>query len=91
MTAEVIEALRSAIGSDLVRSSDAELRLFAHDASNLVGEAGVVCYPRDVDEVRRVIAVCRRFGIAFVARGAGTGLAGGATPIGERSSFARRR
>ena len=82
MTAEVIEALRSAIGSDLVRSSDAELRLFAHDASNLVGEAGVVCYPRDVDDVRRVIAVCRRFGIAFVARGAGTGLAGGATPIG---------
>ena len=82
MTDAVLEALRSAIGSDGVRHNDAELRLFAHDASNLVGEAGVVCYPRSVDDVRRVIDVCRHFGIAFVARGAGTGLAGGATPIG---------
>lgn len=81
MTDEVLEALRSAVGADGVRHNDTELLLFGHDASNLIGEAGVVCYPRNVDEVRRVIAVCHRFGIPFVPRGAGTGLAGGATPI----------
>ncbi len=82
MTDAVLEALRSVIGSDGVRHNDAELKLFAHDASNLVGEAGVVCYPRTGDDVCRIIDVCRHFGIPFVARGSGTGLAGGATPIG---------
>lgn len=91
MTDAVLEALRSAIGSDGVRHNDAELKLFAHDASNLVGEAGVVCYPRSDDDVCRIIDVCRQFGIPFVARGSGTGLAGGATPIGERSSSAPPR
>lgn len=77
----LVADLCSAIGADSVRSDATAVMLAGHDASNLVGRAGVVCYPRDADEVRRVIDVCRRHMVPFVARGAGTGLAGGATPI----------
>lgn len=82
MNNNVLAALRRAIGTESVRDSNTELALFGHDASNLVGDAGAVCYPRTSDEVRAIIDVCREHSTPFVARGAGTGLAGGATPIG---------
>ncbi|NDA77577.1 MAG: FAD-binding protein [Actinobacteria bacterium] len=68
-------------GADAVRDTTTELALFGHDASNLVGRAGVVCYPISTDQVRAIIDICRQHSVPFVARGSGTGLAGGATPI----------
>ncbi len=82
MTTALLRDLRAALGADAVRDGSTELSLAAHDASNLVGEAGVVCYPRHADDVRRIVDACRTHAVPFVARGAGTGLAGGATPIG---------
>jgi glycolate oxidase len=82
MTTALLDALRSAIGRDAVHDNAAELMLAGHDASNLVGQAGAVCYPGNAEDVRRVVDVCREHDVPFVARGAGTGLAGGATPIG---------
>ena len=81
MNGHIVEALRGAIGADAVRDTTTELALFGHDASNLVGRAGVVCYPISTDKVRAIIDICRQHSVPFVARGSGTGLAGGATPI----------
>ena len=81
MNGHIVEALRGAIGADAVRDTTTELALFGHDASNLVGRAGVVCYPNSTDQVRAIIDICRQQSVPFVARGSGTGLAGGATPI----------
>ncbi len=81
MNGHIVEALRGAIGADAVRDTTTELALFGHDASNLVGRAGVVCYPISTDQVRAIIDICRQHSVPFVARGSGTGLAGGATPI----------
>ena len=81
MNGHIVEALRGAIGADAVRDTTTELALFGHDASNLVGRAGVVCYPISTDQVRTIIDICRQHSVPFVARGSGTGLAGGATPI----------
>ncbi len=81
MNGHIVEALRGAIGADAVRDTTTELALFGHDASNLVGRAGVVCYPNSTDQVRAIIDICRQHSVPFVARGSGTGLAGGATPI----------
>ncbi|MFZ9675294.1 MAG: FAD-linked oxidase C-terminal domain-containing protein [Ilumatobacteraceae bacterium] len=81
MNGHIVEALRGAIGADAVRDTTTELALFGHDASNLVGRAGVVCYPSSTDQVRVIIDICRQHSVPFVARGSGTGLAGGATPI----------
>ncbi|MEY2609777.1 MAG: hypothetical protein RLZZ128_426 [Actinomycetota bacterium] len=81
MNGHIVEALRGAIGAEAVRDTTTELALFGHDASNLVGRAGVVCYPNSTDQVRAIIDICRQHSVPFVARGSGTGLAGGATPI----------
>jgi glycolate oxidase len=57
--------------------------LYARDAGVAVGSAAAVCFPRDAAEVAAAVHVALRHGRPFVARGSGTGLAGGATPLDE--------
>jgi glycolate oxidase len=76
----LVERLRSVIRADQVRDSDTEIHLYRHDASNLSGRAGVVCFVESTDDVQAVIRVANEFAVPFVARGSGTGLAGGAVP-----------
>jgi len=76
----VIEALRSALGPANVRTSAAELGVYRRDASNMRGSAAVVCLPETTEQVQACVAVANRHGVPFVARGSGTGLAGGAVP-----------
>jgi len=78
----LVASLRSALAPDRVRTSSTELGLYRRDASNIEGAAGVVCFPLTCDEVRAVVQLAVQHDTPFVARGAGTGLAGGATPIG---------
>jgi glycolate oxidase len=37
--------------------------------------------PRSADDVRAIVSLCHRYAVPFVARGAGTGLSGGALPV----------
>ena len=60
-----------------------ELALYARDAGVAVGRAVAVCFPRSGEEVAAAVRVARRHGRPFVARGSGTGLAGGATPLDD--------
>ncbi|MGD9995594.1 MAG: FAD-linked oxidase C-terminal domain-containing protein [Ilumatobacteraceae bacterium] len=78
----LVADLRRAFGDDRVRTGATELGLYRRDASNIEGVAGVVVFPTSTDEVRTAVRAAVAHGIPFVARGAGTGLAGGATPIG---------
>jgi glycolate oxidase len=43
----------------------------------------VVVLPQDEDEVLRILEVCSKMHVPVVARGAGTGLSGGALPLGN--------
>jgi glycolate oxidase len=43
----------------------------------------VVALPENEEQVRRVLEVCHRMRVPVVARGAGTGLSGGALPMGD--------
>ncbi|HEX6569248.1 MAG TPA: FAD-binding protein, partial [Acidimicrobiales bacterium] len=74
--------LATALASDRVRTGGVELGLYGRDASVLAGEAAVACFPLTTDEVAAAVRVARRHGRPFVARGSGTGLAGGAVPVG---------
>ncbi len=47
------------------------------------GQSGPVCFPRNTSEVRALVEVANRHQRAVVPRGAGTGLAGGAVPLGD--------
>ncbi|MET0910576.1 MAG: FAD-linked oxidase C-terminal domain-containing protein [Ilumatobacteraceae bacterium] len=83
-TADPVAAeLRSAIGSSKVRTDGAERSLLSRDASVFRGGvAGPVCFPESTTDVQEIMRVAVAHGRAVVPRGAGTGLAGGAIPLG---------
>jgi glycolate oxidase len=76
--------LGGAVGRDHVISDAAALRTYESDA--LTGYRAVpqaVVLPATTAEVAAAVRVCEHHGIPFVARGAGTGLSGGAVPVAE--------
>src|SRR3954452_2734938 len=83
MDAALAADLQQALAPDRVRVSQLELDLYARDASIISGRAEVVCFPLTSAEVQACVRVCRRHGRPFVPRGSGTGLAGGAVPVGD--------
>ena len=77
----LVAALRRAIDADRVHTAVNELGLYRRDASNIEGSTSVVCFPVSTDEVRTIVQLAVAHDTPFVVRGAGTGLAGGATPL----------
>lgn len=78
-----VAALGAELGAERVRSGPLELSLYSRDASIIEGRAGVVCFPTSTPEVQTVMGLARRYGRPVVPRGSGTGLAGGAVPVGR--------
>src|SRR3954464_13092666 len=59
-----------------------QLRTYECDA--LTGWRAIpelVVIPETAEQVQRLVAACSEHGVPFVARGAGTGLSGGALPV----------
>ena len=77
----LIDDLQRALPRDRVRIGAAELSLYRRDASNFTGSTSVVCFPTSTSEVQAIVLACVRHNAPYVARGSGTGLAGGATPL----------
>lgn len=69
-------------GKSRIRNNPFDLMLVSRDASNIEGEAGLFFAPSTADGVVAAVRHCVERNIPFVARGAGTGLAGGAVPEG---------
>ncbi|MEZ5246175.1 MAG: FAD-linked oxidase C-terminal domain-containing protein [Acidimicrobiales bacterium] len=83
VTDPLVADLRAVLADDRVRVDGAERALMAKDASVFGGGvAGPTCFPTSTEEVRAIMRVAERHGSAVVPRGAGTGLAGGAIPLG---------
>src|SRR5438034_7792560 len=61
-------------------------QLRTYECDGLTGRRVVpmlVVLPGSVEEVQAVVRLCNEFSVPFVARGAGTGLSGGALPVAE--------
>src|SRR4051812_42009785 len=61
-------------------------QLRTYECDGLTGARVVpalVALPGSVEEVQAVVRICNEDRIPFVARGAGTGLSGGALPVAE--------
>jgi glycolate oxidase len=80
LTVTLREELRRTLGAERVRDSVAELSLYRRDAGHMAGVASVVCFPTTTAEVAACVRLIADAGAPFVARGSGTGLAGGAVP-----------
>jgi glycolate oxidase len=80
----LLSDLARAVGPDQVISDPAALRTYESDA--LTGYRAIpqaVVLPGSTAEVSAAVRVCADHEIPFVARGAGTGLSGGAVPVAE--------
>lgn len=79
----LLKALVDALDVDRVRYDSAERALLAHDASIFGGGlAGPICFPISASEVQAIMRIAAEYGRAVIPRGAGTGLAGAAIPLG---------
>lgn len=79
----LVADLRRALSNDRVRDDGATRALHAHDASVFDGgNSGPVCHPVDRTEVEAIMRIAAAHGRSVVPRGAGTGLSGGAIPLG---------
>jgi len=81
---EVVQALRDVLPNYCVLFREEDTRPYECDGLSLFRQVPmVVVLPETEEQVRRVLRLCKRMGVPVVARGAGTGLSGGATPHAE--------
>jgi len=82
VSAKVIDELREIVGDDAVIARANELRVYECDGYTLEKSAPqAVVLPGSTAEVAQVVSLLQREKIAFVPRGAGTGLSGGCLPL----------
>jgi glycolate oxidase len=78
----LVAELREALGAEHVITKLEQLRVYECDG--LTGHRAIpelVVLPGSTEDVQTVLRACHRERVPFVARGAGTGLSGGATPV----------
>src|SRR5918996_3235681 len=76
----LVADLRAILGHENVMEEPLELHLFSKDASLMRGQPTCVVFPKNTIEVAEVVKLAEAHGTPIVARGAGTGLAAGASP-----------
>ena len=75
---KLIEDLKKVVGQDYVLSEQADLMVYEYDGSVDKAFPVLVVLPSDTKEVSEVVKLAREHDLPIVARGAGTGLSGGA-------------
>src|SRR5581483_12065685 len=82
LSREFRDAVTRIVGDGGVISEPEQLRTYECDA--LTGWRAIpelVLLPSTAEQVRELVGACAVHGVPFVARGAGTGLSGGALPV----------
>jgi glycolate dehydrogenase FAD-linked subunit len=82
LPASLVGELCATLGAEHVVTEPEQLRVYECDG--LTGHRAIpelVVLPGSTEDVQAVLRACHRERVPFVARGAGTGLSGGATPV----------
>ncbi len=81
--ANLIDRLRGILGEGAVLASPSDLVVYECDGYTIAkNRPEVVVFPTATDQVVAVVTACQEFDVPFLARGAGTSLAGGCLPVG---------
>ncbi len=78
MNAQLIRDLQSLVGRDAVLCERADLMMYEYDGSVEQARPECVVFPRSTEDVVAIVKLANRYETPIVARGAGTGLSGGA-------------
>jgi len=80
----VVAALREFLSEEEVLWREEETRPYECDGLTAYRHLPmVVALPRAEEQVQRILKICHAMGVPVVPRGAGTGLSGGALPLGD--------
>ena len=90
---QLIRQLQAIVGKQYVLHAPEDLLVYEYDATIERGLPEAVVLPATAQQVSQVVKVARRHDLPVVARGAGTGLSGGAVPAkgGIMIAMARMR
>ena len=81
---QVIAELRKLLPDDCVLTEESELSPYECDGLSAFRRLPmVVVIPHTIEQVQAVMRTCHAAGVPVVARGAGTGLSGGALPLAD--------
>lgn len=76
-----IQQLTDVVGEEFIHTDPVALRTYDCDGLTIYkGVPSAVVLPDSAEEARRIVEICREHQVPLIARGAGTGLSGGATP-----------
>ena len=81
--ARVTEQFRQIVGVENVLSAHCEMVVYECDGFVIEKNCpDVVVFPRNTQDVARIVEICNESHLPFLPRGAGTSLAGGCLPVG---------
>ncbi|MSQ09684.1 MAG: FAD-binding protein [Dehalococcoidia bacterium] len=87
----LVAELQSIVGKPYVLYRPEDLIVFEFDGSIDKGVPSAVVLPDSTEQVAGVMRACRAAGVSIAPRGAGTGLSGGAIPLGGSVTIALTR
>ncbi len=80
----LVAKLREILPRDAVLFDEEDLRPYECDALSVYRKLPmIVVLPGTIEQVQAIIRLCFAENVPVIARGAGTGLSGGATPVGD--------
>jgi len=78
----ILSQLKRALPKNTVISGSENTRPFECDGLSVYKQEPLaVVLPNNIDQIKKVLEICRKNNTPVVSRGAGTGLSGGATPL----------
>ncbi len=84
MNANFLTALRAALPANALLIEAEALRPYECDGLSAYRQVPLaVCLPETLEQAQAVLRICREHKVPVVARGAGTGLSGGALPLAD--------
>lgn len=79
----LLDRLRSIVGPEGLLTAPSELMVYECDGFTIEkNKPEVVIFPTSTEQVVKIVRVCNDLDLPFLARGAGTSLAGGCVPVG---------
>jgi len=75
-----LEKLKDFVGNENIKSDKAHLIAYSYDATKTRFEPDAIIFPKDENDVSKILEYCNEHKITIVPRGAGSGFTGGALP-----------
>jgi glycolate dehydrogenase FAD-linked subunit len=79
----LLDRLRAIVGPAGMLTSRSDLMVYECDGFTIEkNQPDVVVFPTTTEQIVRIVRICNELQVPFLARGAGTSLAGGCVPVG---------